>query len=150
MKPDHELALREIDADVRQRVCSAQEQLESICRVIQKLPGYTGVYLYALEGDTLVLRAYHGRATEHTRIPSGKGICGASVQTRASVIVEDVHSDSRYLACNLETQSEIVFPILRGDTYLAQIDVDSDDKAAFGADDEAFLREVAERLEPLF
>ena len=124
--------------------------LTRACRILQQLPKYTGVYIYALEGNTLVLKAFYGRATEHTHIPSGKGICGASVQTRALVIVDDVASDPRYLACNLETRSEIVFPILRGDVYLAQIDVDSDDRSAFGTDDEAFLAEVARRLEPLF
>ena len=66
------------------------------------------------------------------------------------MIVADVASDSRYLACNIETRSEIVVPILRGEAYLAQIDVDSDDTGAFGADDEAFLAEVAARLAPLF
>ncbi|VTU23686.1 GAF domain-containing protein [Variovorax sp. PBL-E5] len=149
MKPDHERALQAVEAALQTADAPAQK-LTAACRILQQLPGYTGVYLYALEEDTLVLKAFHGRVTEHTRIPSGKGICGASVQTRAPVVVTDVGSDPRYLACNLETQSEIVFPILRGDAYLAQIDVDSDDRAAFGADDEAFLARVAERLAPLF
>jgi len=149
MKPEHRLALRDIEIALRTEV-PATDRLAATCRILQRLPGYTGVYLYALEGDTLILKAHHGRATEHTRIPSGKGICGASVQARAPVVVADVGSDPRYLACNIETKSEIVFPILRGDAYLAQIDVDSDDRASFGADDEAFLAEVAARLEPLF
>ncbi|MGH8337219.1 MAG: GAF domain-containing protein [Gammaproteobacteria bacterium] len=149
MKHEHQLALSEIEAIVQQAQPSAA-RLGAVCRVLQSLPGYTGVYLYALKGDTLVLKAFHGRATQHTRIPSGQGICGASVQTRAPVIVDDVNSDSRYLACNLETKSEIVFPIVRGDTYLAQIDVDSDDTASFGAEDKAFLGQVAARLQSLF
>ncbi len=149
MTSTFKLALEDIDAALRP-TGPAVDRLTAVCRILQQLPGYTGVYLYALEGDTLVLRAFHGRVTEHTRIPSGKGICGASVRTRAPVIVADVGSDPRYLACNLETQSEIVFPIIRGDTYLAQIDVDSDDRASFGPDDEAFLAQVAARLEPLF
>ena len=66
------------------------------------------------------------------------------------MIVADVRSDPRYLACNLETKPEIVFPILRGDAYLAQIDMDSDNRALFGPDDETFLAQVADRLEPLF
>ena len=148
MKKELRLSLKAIDAALRDGR-TGTEMLTRACRFLQQLPGYTGVYIYALEGDTLVLKAFYGRATEHTRIPSGKGICGASVQTRAPVIVDDVASDPRYLACNLETRSEIVFPILRGDAYLAQIDVDSDDPAAFGADDEVFLAEVARRLEPL-
>ena len=64
--------------------------------------------------------------------------------------LHDVATDPRYLACNLETRSEIVVPILRGERYLAQIDVDSDALAAFGPRDRAFLAEVARVLEPLF
>jgi GAF domain-containing protein len=149
MKPEHERALQQI-AHALQAAGAPADKLTEVCRILQSLQGYTGVYIYVLEGDTLVLTAFHGRATEHTRIPSGTGVCGASVQTRAPVLVADVASDPRYLACNLETKSEIVFPILRGATYLAQIDVDSDDRAAFGAEDEAFLAQVADRLEPLF
>ena len=149
MKTDYRLALEAIDAALP-RAASPVEGLTAACRILQRLPGYTGVYLYALEGDELVLKAFHGRATDHTRIPVGRGICGASVQSRAPVVVAEVASDPRYLACNIETKSEIVFPIFRGEIYLAQIDVDSDESASFGADDEAFLAQVAERLEPLF
>jgi GAF domain-containing protein len=147
MIPGQKRALDELGAALRD---GRPQALADVCRILQKLPGYTGVYIYALESDTLVLRAFHGRATEHTRIPAGKGICGASVESGASVIVEDVASDPRYLACNLETRSEIVVPVLRGASYLAQIDVDSDDPAAFDAADEAFLAEVARQLVPLF
>jgi L-methionine (R)-S-oxide reductase len=146
---EHQLASNDIKSALR-ALKPPSQALADVCRILQKLPGYTGVYIYALDGDTLVLKAFHGRPTEHTRIPAGRGICGASVQARASVIVADVGSDPRYLACNIQTRSEIVVPILRGNAYLAQIDVDSDDIGAFGADDEAFLAEVAERLEPLF
>lgn len=149
MKPEHARALDDIARALREAT-SPPAAFAEACRILQKLPRYTGVYLYVLEGDTLVLRAFSGRETEHTRIPSGQGICGASVQSKAPVIVADVESDPRYLACNLETKAEIVFPILRGETYLAQIDVDSDDRAAFGPEDEAFLSQVARRLEPLF
>lgn len=149
MKTEHRLSLQAIEAAFRDGR-SGVETLARACWIMQQLPGYTGVYIYALEGETLVLKAFSGRATEHTRIPAGTGICGASVQLRAPIVVADVGSDPRYLACNLETRSEIVYPILRGETYLAQIDVDSDDRAAFGADDEAFLERVARRLEPLF
>ena len=149
MNLEHQLASDDIRSALR-ALKPPLQSLADVCRILQRLPGYTGVYIYALEGDTLVLKAFHGRPTEHTRIPAGRGICGASVQARASVIVADVGSDPRYLACNIQTRSEIVVPILRGNAYLAQIDVDSDDIGAFGADDEAFLAEVAERLEPLF
>jgi L-methionine (R)-S-oxide reductase len=108
------------------------------------------VYLYVLREDVLELDAHAERPTPHVRIPVGQGLCGLSARTKDVVAVDDVSTDPRYLACNLETRSEIVHPILRGETYLAQIDVDSDERAAFGPDDRAFLAEVARTLEPLF
>jgi L-methionine (R)-S-oxide reductase len=140
-------------ADVRASLATQRPRdaaLAEAARILQRLPRYTGVYLYVLEGETLVLRAHSGRDTEHVRIPIGQGICGLSARTGQAVVVEDVAQDPRYLACNLETRSEIVVPILRGERYLAQIDVDSDDRAAFGADDRVFLGQVAALLEPLF
>jgi putative methionine-R-sulfoxide reductase with GAF domain len=126
------------------------DALLEVARVLQGLPRYTGVYFYVLEGEALVLHAHAGRDTEHVRIPIAEGICGLSARTRQAVVVDDVATDPRYLACNLETRSEIVVPIMRGGRYLAQIDVDSDHAAAFGAEDRAFLEQVAGALEPLF
>jgi L-methionine (R)-S-oxide reductase len=126
------------------------DALGQAARVLQALPRYSGVYLYVLEGDTLVLHAHAGRDTEHVRIPVGQGLCGLSARTKEAVVVDDVKSDPHYLACDVETRSEIVVPIMRGESYLAQIDVDSDFPAAFGAADRAFLGHVSELLEPLF
>ena len=126
------------------------EALALAAAALQRLPRYTGVYLYVLRGEVLELDAHAGRDTPHVRIPVGQGLCGLSARTRDVVEVEDVSADPRYLACNLETRSELVFPILRGERYLAQLDVDSDERAAFGPEDRAFLAEVARLLEPLF
>ncbi len=143
--------------EVRARVRTAlsgkaplAERLGAVAAALQRLPRHTGVYLYVLRGDFLELDAHAGRDTEHVRIPIGSGICGLSARTRQTVVVDDVTTDPRYLACNLETRSEIVVPVMRGGRYLAQIDVDSDHAAAFGAGDRAFLEEVALLLEPAF
>ncbi|HVP67522.1 MAG TPA: GAF domain-containing protein [Anaeromyxobacteraceae bacterium] len=133
-----------------ERRAPLRERLADVARALQRLPRHTGVYLYVLRGDVLELDAHAGRDTEHVRIPVGTGICGLSARTRATVVVDDVAKDPRYLACNLETRSEIVVPVIRGERYLAQIDVDSDEPAAFGADDRAFLEEMATLLEPAF
>jgi GAF domain-containing protein len=147
--PAYERALAAVKAVAAERL-ALSEALSRSCAVLQKLDRYTGVYLYVLRGEMLELDAFAGRATEHLRIPVGKGICGTSARTREEIVVDDVASDPRYLACNLETRSEFVMPILRGDDYLAQIDVDSDAKAAFQAEDRVFLAEVAKVLEGLF
>lgn len=120
-------------------------------RLLQKArPLYTGIYLYRLQGDELVLGEFVGRPTEHVRIPVGAGICGASAASGSTIVVDDVGADERYIACSLETQSEIVVPIKRGGRYLAQIDIDSDRRAAFGPQDRWLLERAAALIEPLF
>ncbi len=113
-------------------------------------PHYTGVYLYLLEGETLVLGRYRGKPTEHKRIPIGAGVCGRAARIKQTVVVDDVNADAEYIACSLETRSEIVVPILRGDRVLGEIDIDSDVPSAFSDADREFLEQVARLIEPMF
>lgn len=110
------------------------------------LPHYTWAGIYLLEGDELVLGPYLGKPSPHTRIPLHRGICGAAASQKQTIIVDDVNSDPRYLACSIETKSEIVVPIMRGETVLGEIDIDSDRHAAFGAEDRELLEDVAAAL----
>ncbi|MDH7489419.1 MAG: GAF domain-containing protein [Anaerolineae bacterium] len=109
-------------------------------------PKYHWVGIYLLVGDVLVLGPYRGKPTIHTRIPIGEGICGLAARTRETVNVPDVRQDPRYIACSLETRSEIVVPILDGDCVYGEIDIDSDDEAAFDETDREQLEEVARLL----
>ena len=79
-----------------------------------RCPDYTWVGIYLLDGNELVLGPFVGKPSPHTRIPLGRGICGAAATEKATIIVDDVNADPRYLACSIETQSEIVVPIMRG------------------------------------
>ena len=110
------------------------------------MPHYSWVGIYLLEGDELVLGPFLGKPSPHTRIPLGRGICGAAATEKATIIVDDVNADARYLACSIETKSEIVVPIMNGDAVLGEIDIDSDLKAAFGQTDRALLEQVATLL----
>ena len=110
---------------------------------------YSWVGIYLVEGDDLVLGPWRGpEATEHTRIPVGQGVCGAAAASGLTEIVDDVNADPRYLACFLSTKSEIVVPVRYEDIVVAEIDIDSDEPAAFGEADREFLERVAELLSP--
>jgi GAF domain-containing protein len=110
---------------------------------------WTGIYL--LEGDELVLHNYVGRPTEHTHIPVGVGVCGAAVAQNRDLKVDDVSAEENYLACSIETKSELVILIRSADGRIhGQIDLDSDRVAAFTPADEAGLREIADWLARLF
>ena len=79
---------------------------------------YTSVYMYMLHDNDLVLEAYAGRETEHTRIAVGHGVCGTAVATGEDQNVPDVRAISNYIACNLWTRSELVVLIRRGTLIL--------------------------------
>jgi L-methionine (R)-S-oxide reductase len=107
---------------------------------------YTSVYLYMLHGNELVLEAFAGRETEHTRIPVGTGVCGTAVAQAQDQNVPDVRAVQNYLACNVWTRSELVVLIRRGALILGQIDIDSDVPDPFSPDEEAAVRQVADAL----
>lgn len=107
---------------------------------------YTSAYLYMLRGGELVLEAHSGRETEHLHIPVGKGVCGTAVATGEDQNVGDVRARDNYLACNLDTRSELVVLIRQGKTILGQIDIDSDVLDPFSAEEEAEVKKVADAL----
>ena len=111
---------------------------------------YSWVGIYLVEGDDLVLGPWKGpEATEHVRIPVGEGVCGAAAASGQTEIVDDVNADPRYLACFPSTRSEIVVPISRDGRIVGEIDIDSDQSAAFGDADRDFLERVAGLAAPL-
>jgi L-methionine (R)-S-oxide reductase len=126
---------------------SAAEAMEGTVAILrERLPGYDWVGIYLLDGNELVLGPFRGAPSPHTRIPLGRGICGAAAAEKATIVVDDVSADARYLACSPETKSEIVVPIMRGSDVLGEIDVDSHRRSAFGHRDRALLESTARLL----
>jgi len=111
---------------------------------------YSWVGIYLVEGDELVLGPWRGpQATEHVRIPVGQGVCGAAAASGETEVVDDVNADPRYLACFPSTRSEIVVPIARDGRVVGEIDIDSDQPAAFGDADRQLLERVAGLIAPI-
>ena len=117
----------------------------------ERFEHYSWVGFYLVEGGDLALAAWQGpQETEHVRIRIGEGICGAAAASGKTEMVDDVEADPRYIACFPSTRSEIVVPIFapwRSGTgparVLGEIDIDSDEPAAFDEDDRALLEHVA-------
>jgi L-methionine (R)-S-oxide reductase len=123
--------------------------MEGVVRTLEAaIPDYTWVGIYLVYGNELVLGPFVGEPSPHTHIPVGRGICGAAVAEKATIVVDDVNADPRYLACSLGTKSEIVVPIMLDGNVLGEIDIDSDRTAAFGAADRELLEHVAALLAP--
>jgi GAF domain-containing protein len=118
-------------------------------RLKERLPHFDWVGFYMIEkggaGEepVLVLGPYVGAVTTHTRIPLNQGICGAAASTDRTVVVDDVTSDPRYLACSIETKSEIVVPIRVKGEVVGELDIDSHTPAAFNGDDRQLVEHCA-------
>jgi GAF domain-containing protein len=128
---------------------AARALMQDICNLLhERMLKYNWVGFYMLEPGTeppvLVLETFVGAMTPHTRIPLHQGICGAAVSSGKTIVVDDVTKDSRYLACSLETKSEIVVPIFVNKQVVGELDIDSHFAAAFGTDDEALVQYCAE------
>lgn len=107
---------------------------------------WVGVYLLNEDENVLWLHNYIGKATEHARIGVGEGVCGTAVAEKTNQNIADVTTLDNYIACDPETRSELVILIHAGDEILGQIDIDSDETAAFSGEDEATVQAVADKL----
>jgi GAF domain-containing protein len=118
----------------------------SVELIAKRLPYYNWVGFYMVDSqdpNMLVLGPFHGAPTEHVRIPVSEGICGAAVAQGETIVIDDVNADPRYLACSIETRSEIVVPIRVNGQIVGEIDIDSHNLKAFGEDDRNFVEKCA-------
>ena len=103
---------------------------------------WTGFYM--MRGEGLEVGPYVGPPTPHVKIGLNQGICGAAASEKKSIIVDDVRTDPRFLACSINTRSEIVVPLMDGEVCLGEIDIDSNRPFYFNDDDRKMLEEVAD------
>jgi len=128
---------------------SADQLMENISLLLNKqMLKYNWVGFYMLEAGAsppaLVLGRYQGAMTVHTRIGLNQGICGAAASSGKTVVVDDVKKDPRYLACSIETKSEIVVPIFVHGKVAGELDIDSHFLAAFGDEDRELVEYCAQ------
>lgn len=139
--------LAALDAAAREAITASGLMTAIVELMHENLSNYNWVGFYMLEKeaerDVLVLGPFRGAATPHTRIPLNQGICGAAASSGETVTVDDVGADPRYLACSLETRSEIVVPIFVTGKVVGELDIDSHVPAAFGTEDRRLCEHAA-------
>jgi L-methionine (R)-S-oxide reductase len=106
---------------------------------------WAGFYLATPSGE-LLLGPFSGRPA-CTRIPPGRGVCGAAAAKRETLVVDDVDAFADHIVCDSASRSEIVVPILRRGELFAVFDVDSPVKARFTGDDRAGLERLVTAFE---
>lgn len=135
----------EVKAEVK-RLSSvhAPDLLEQTIKLLhENFSSWNWVGIYLFVKNELHLGPSRGKPTEHTKIAVGVGVCGSAVMENRNIIVDDVTKRENYLACTLETKSELVVLIRHQKEIVGQFDIDSDQIGAFSRDDELFLEELA-------
>ena len=140
--------LRNEVGSLSEHASSAQELMQAMVKLLHdRMLKYSWVGFYMLEPGAnppmLVLGPFEGAMTPHTRIPLNEGICGAAASSGRTVVVDDVHKDPRYLACSLETKSEIVVPVFAHGAVVGELDIDSHFPAAFTSEHQEFVQHCA-------
>jgi L-methionine (R)-S-oxide reductase len=100
------------------------------------------VGFYFLKGSELVVGPFQGRPA-CVSIPIGKGACGTAAETRKVQRVADVHAFEGHIACDVESRSEIVLPLVRNGELIGVLDLDSPVKNRFDEKDEQLLLKIA-------
>lgn len=138
-----------LELDALATTCTSGEALMKaiVALLHEKLTLYNWVGFYMREKeadrDMLVLGPFKGTITPHTRIPLNQGICGAAAFNGKTIVVDDVNSDPRYLACSREAKSEMVVPAFVNCKVAGELDIDSHFLAAFGPDDRKLCEHAA-------
>ena len=113
--------------------------------LFQTLPdlNWAGFYLY--KNDELILGPFQGKvACMH--IALGKGVCGTSALYKECLRVDNVHEFPGHIACDGASNSEIVIPLLKENTLIGVLDIDSPSFQRFTQQDEDVLRQFCEVL----
>lgn len=141
--------LRDLD-ELATSARSADELMKSICAWLhERMLKYNWVGFYMIRAEAsgervLQLGEFLGSMTPHTRIQLNQGICGAAASSGHTVVVDDVNKDPRYLACSLETKSEIVVPVFAHGKIVGELDIDSHFPAAFTPEHQALVQFCAQ------
>jgi len=121
----------------------AVANMANLAALIRELvPDLNWAGFYRLLGDELVLGPFSGKPA-CIRIPLGQGVCGTAAAKRASQRVADVHAFPGHIACDPDSRSELVVPVLRDEEVVAVIDLDSPLPDRFDAEDEAGIEALA-------
>ncbi|PTT60238.1 GAF domain-containing protein [Stenotrophomonas sp. HMWF003] len=110
--------------------------------VYHALPHLNWVGFYFFDGTELVVGPFQGLPA-CVRIPLDKGVCGAAASQRLTQRIEDVDAFPGHIACDSASRSELVVPLVQGDTLIGVFDLDSPSLARFDADDQAGLEAIA-------
>ena len=111
--------------------------------LFQELPCLNWAGFYFLENDNLLLGPFQGKPA-CVRIPMGQGVCGTAALSGVVMRVANVHEFDGHIACDTDSESELVIPLFKDEILIGVLDIDSPRKDRFSAGDESGLVKLAD------
>lgn len=121
--------------------------MANVAAALKETFGFWWVGFYLVKNDELVLGPFQGPIA-CTRIRKGKGVCGTSWEKKATMLVPDVDAFPGHIACSSASKSEIVVPLIRENTVIGVLDVDSEHHNDFDETDQKYLEQLCEQIVP--
>lgn len=112
--------------------------LANVAAALKEAFNFLWVGFYIVKEDELVLGPFQGPIA-CTRIQKGRGVCGTAWEQAKTILVDDVDAFPGHIACSSLSKSEIVVPIVKNNTVIGVLDVDSAELATFDETDEKHL-----------
>lgn len=140
----YELLLKQIEAVIDKDI-PLVSNLANISALLYTMEDINWAGFYLIDKDKLVLGPFQGEVA-CTIIPLGKGVCGTSAEKRETIIVDNVNEFKGHIACSSKSKSEIVVPIIKDNSLIGVIDIDSPIYSRFLLKEKEFLEKVAELI----
>ena len=143
-----QLLLEQIKAVINKDI-PLVSNLSNISSILYKMSDVNWAGFYIVENETLYVGPFQGDVA-CAIIFKGKGVCGACLENKESIIVPNVHEFKGHIACSSLSKSEIVVPVMKNDEVKLIIDIDSPIYDRFHEEELQFLQEVALEIEKLY
>ena len=143
-KPEH---YRQLTAAAQALVAGEPDAVANMANLSallwQFVPDLNWAGFYRVVDGGLVLGPFQGKAA-CIRIPFGQGVCGTAAASAQTQLVADVHAFPGHIACDADSRSELVVPVIHQSAVVAVIDLDSPLPARFDPDDAAGIEALAQ------
>ena len=144
-KETYERSIRELDSVLEGQTDRIAIMATLSCVLKMNFPYYFWSGFYMVKNGALLIGPYQG-ALGCLDIEFGRGVCGTAAAERKTQLVPDVHQFPGHIACDANSKSEIVVPVIDAeDNLIAVFDVDSDEYNSFDETDQIYLEKIVER-----
>ena len=143
---DYDLLCRQLEEFIKEDSFYIPVLSNASALLFETLPNLNWAGFYLIRDTRLVLGPFQGKSA-CIHIEKGKGVCGSAWESDKVLVVPDVHEFPGHIACDSQSESEIVIPLHKNNEVFGVLDIDSPLKDRFSEEDREGLESFAKILE---